>query len=161
MATQLLVYGFGSGADLEGRLVGALERIENGGALRIRDVLFVGRDRDGDELVAVDLQSNGAGGIVAPLLGLPVDPRERRAITERALASAAGDTLRRLAAALEPGCALAAVLVEHVWANALQDAVARSGGTELMSAFADSSSLAEHGGELLAAASSFTGAERA
>jgi hypothetical protein len=31
---QLLVYRFGAGADYEGRLVGALERIESGGAPR-------------------------------------------------------------------------------------------------------------------------------
>jgi len=35
--TQLLVYGFGPGAVFEGRLVGALERIESGAALRVRD----------------------------------------------------------------------------------------------------------------------------
>ena len=43
---HLLVYGFAPGAEFEGRLVGAIERIESGGALRVLDVLFVMRDAD-------------------------------------------------------------------------------------------------------------------
>lgn len=155
MATQLLVYGFSPGAELEGRLVGALERIETGGALRIRDALFVGPDPETGELAAVDLHSNGAGGIVAPLLGFRLDPHERRRITERALRSPAGETLRTLGAALPPGCALAAVLVEHVWAAALEDAVSRSGGTGLHDAHGDAGTLAERADELIAAAERF------
>jgi hypothetical protein len=152
MPTQLLVYGFGAGANLEGRLVGALERIESGGALRIRDALFVGGDPETGELVAVDLHSNSAGGIVAPLLGFRLDPGERRRTTRRALGSEAGETLRRLGAALAPGCALAAILVDHVWADALEDAVARSGGVGLLDRHLDAGMLAEHADELLAAA---------
>lgn len=37
--TQLLVYGFEPGAKFEGRLVGAIERVESGGTLRVLDVL--------------------------------------------------------------------------------------------------------------------------
>jgi len=71
---QLLVYGFGPGADFEGRLVGALERIESGGTVRIVDALFVANDPETGELVAVDLRGAGAGGIVAPLgAGRPYD----------------------------------------------------------------------------------------
>jgi hypothetical protein len=36
---QLLVYGFAPGAEFEGRLVGAIERIESGGTLRVLDVV--------------------------------------------------------------------------------------------------------------------------
>ena len=32
---QLLVYGFAPGAEFEGQLVGAIERIEHGGTLRV------------------------------------------------------------------------------------------------------------------------------
>jgi hypothetical protein len=69
-ATQLLLYGFEPGAAFQGRLVGAIERIEIGETLRVLDVLFVMRDAD-------------TGGL-RPL----------------------GDTL-------EPGGAMAALLVEH------------------------------------------------
>ncbi len=41
---QPLVYGFGPGAEFEGRLVGAIERVESGGTLRVLDVLFVSEE---------------------------------------------------------------------------------------------------------------------
>jgi hypothetical protein len=41
---QLLTYRFGSDSKFEGQLVGALERIESGGAMRVRDGLFVARE---------------------------------------------------------------------------------------------------------------------
>jgi hypothetical protein len=152
MTTQLLVYGFGPGADLEGRLVGALERIEGGGALRIRDALFVASDAESGALAAVDLRGDGAGGSLAQLLMFRLDPRERRRITERSLDGAAGPTLRSLGASLAPGCAIAAILVEHVWAQALEDAVSRSAGARLLDERIDAASLADCAGPLLAAA---------
>ena len=54
---QLLVYGFAPGAAFEGQLVGAIERIESGGTLRVLDVLFVMRDPNTAELS----RSSGAG----------------------------------------------------------------------------------------------------
>lgn len=59
---QLLLYRFGPDAGFEGQLVGALERLESGGALRILDVLFVRRDRESGEVAAIDLHGGGAGG---------------------------------------------------------------------------------------------------
>jgi hypothetical protein len=153
---QLLVYGFGPDADFEGRLVGAMERIETGGALRVLDVLFVNKVAETGELIAVGLRSDGAGGAVAPLLGFRLDAGERRRATERALSDdttgVPAETLRQLGATLEPGAALAAVLVEHAWAQALEDAVSRSGGSPLASRFVDATALAELAPDLLAAA---------
>ena len=152
---QLLIYRFGRDATFEGQLVGALERIESGGALRILDALFVGSDPETGELVAVDVRGGRAGGMVAPLLGFRLDPAERRRATERALGAedgVPGETLRELGSSLEPGGAIAAVLVEHVWAGGLQDAVSRVGGSSLASDFVDATALAELAPELLAAA---------
>jgi hypothetical protein len=146
-AAQLLVFGFDRGAEFGGGLVGALERLESGGTLRVLDVLFVHRDADSDELVAVDLHGRGAGSTVAPLLGFRLDEAERRKATRRALGDAAdpgrAQALRGLAAALEPGAAVAAVLVEHVWAAALQDAVARTGGRVLGDEHVDAATISE------------------
>ena len=99
---QLLLYGFGPEADFEGRLVGALERLESGGALRILDVLFVRRDAESGDIDAIDLHGDGAGGVVAPLLNFRLDEGERRRATERTLRANA-DVVRELGAALEPG----------------------------------------------------------
>ena len=153
---QLLAFRFGAGARFEGGLVGALERAESGGTLRIRDVLFVGREPDSGDLMAIDARGRGQGSVVSALLGFRLDPAERGRSTERALrAHDRGDQpnpLRELGQTLQPGEAIAAVLVEHVWAHAVDDAVERAGGAPLLSAFVDSTEMTELTAELAAAA---------
>jgi hypothetical protein len=142
-SAQLLLYRFGRGAEFEGRLVGALERIESGGALRIIEALFVRSHAETGELDAVAVRGDGAGRIVAPLLDFRLDPAKRRRTTERALEGDRAAALRSLAAELEQGEAMAVLLVDHVWARALEDAVARTGGTPVTSEFVDLTGLAE------------------
>ena len=155
---QLLLYSFGADARFEGRLVGALERLESGGALRILEALFVRHDPETGELTAFDLHSRGAGSMVLPLVGFRLDPGERGRATERALKDERlGETLRQLGAELAPGAAIAAVLVEHTWARALEDAVSQSGGRPLSRDFVDATSLGELAPQLLAAATRDTG----
>jgi hypothetical protein len=153
-AAQLLVYRFGSEAGFEGRLTSALERIEAGGALRVLDVLFVGSDPSTGEIFAIDLHRSSAGGMVSPLLGFRLDVEERRRLTRRALADGPAELIATLGRTLEPGDALAALLVRHEWARTLEDAVARTGGSELTNQFVDSSLIAEIAPELLGAAGS-------
>lgn len=148
------MYSFGPDAQFEGHLVGALERIEAGGALRILEAMFVRRDAAGGELTAFDLKGRAGGGLTAPLLSFRFDPAARRRLTERALGGDSGmrpDTLKELGDALEPGTALVALLVEHAWAGALEDAVARTGGTTLAAEFVDATALAVLAPELLSA----------
>ena len=153
MRSQLLLYGFARDAKFEGQLVGALERIEAGGALRIVDGLFAMHDAETGELLAVDLEGGGAAGTVARALDFRLDPTKRRQATERALRTdAEAEWLRELGKALEPGAAVAAVLVEHVWARALEDAVSRIGGTPLADDFVEAGALSELASDLLAAA---------
>lgn len=128
---QLITYTFPPGADFGGLLVGALQRLESGGALRILDVLFVARGEDPAPVQAVALHSDTAAGMIGQLIGFRMDESARAEETERALKGPAGDLVRELSGALEPGCALAAVLVEHVWAKVLGDAVERVGGSAL------------------------------
>ena len=149
---QLLLYAFGADAQYEGRLAGALERIESGGALRILEALFIRSDPETGEIAAVNLRSRGAGSMVVPLVDFRLDPSARGRATEHALdADGLGATLRELGAELAPGAAMAAVLVEHTWARALEDAVSQSGGTPLSSEFVDAPSLGELAPLLLAA----------
>jgi hypothetical protein len=138
---QLLAFGFDANAAFEGQLVGALERLESGGALRILDVLFVAADEATGELTAIDLQG-GTGGLTAKLLDFRLDPAARRG-------EATSELARDLGAALQPGTALAAVLVEHIWSRVLDDAVSRVGGRSLTRDFVDASSLSELGNHLL------------
>jgi hypothetical protein len=151
---QLLAFGFDADSAFEGQLVGALERLESGGALRILDVLFVAADEATGELLAIDLRG-GSGGLTAKLLDFRLDPAARRRAAERALDEAASEgmaeLLRDLGASLQPGTAFAAVLVEHVWSLVLDDAVSRVGGRSLASEFVDASRLSDLGDDLLRA----------
>ena len=149
---QLLVFGFDANASFEGQLVGALERLESGGAVRILDVLFVAADEATGDPVAINLQG-GTGGLIGKLLDFRLDPAARRKAAERALGEDAdagmAELLRDLGRALEPGTALAAVLVEHVWARALEDAVSRVSGRPLASEFVEAGRLSELPPDLL------------
>jgi len=146
---HLLVYRFGPDADYEGRLVGALERIEVDGGLRVLDILFVASAADSGEIFAATLGREGAGGKVASLIGFRLDVERRRQLTRRALAGGSADLIAALGKTLEPGDALAAVLVGHDWARAFDDAVTRTGGAELANTFVEAESLTSLTRELL------------
>jgi hypothetical protein len=158
LPVQLLLYSFGGDARFEGRLVGALERMESGGALRILEALFLRNNLETGELEAVDLRGRGAGSMVMPLIDFRLDPGKRGRATERALeAGGLGDTLRQIGAELAPGAAMAAVLVEHTWARALNEAVAQSSGAPMSGEFVAAASLPELTQELMAAARTLPG----
>ena len=139
---QLLVFEFGPDAVFEGHLVGALERVESGGTLRIRAVLFAHREPDTGELVALERRDAAAGAITAQLLDFRLDAEARRRETARALGGAMGDALREIGERLETGSALAAVVVEHRWAEILADAARRTGGTPVTDSLTDAGALA-------------------
>ena len=155
LPVQLLLYSFGPDANFEGQLVGALERLESGSALKILDALFVHRHPDGDEVDIVSVKGDGAGGIAAPLIEFRLDAGARRRATEKALRGRPGgippELLQELGSNLEPGAALAAVLVDHAWWRVLEDGVERSGGTARASEFVDATKLGDLAPTLLAA----------
>lgn len=134
---QLIAYTFPPGAEFGGLLMGALQRIESGGALRILHALFVGREPQSGELVAVALSSDSPAGMIGQLIGFRLEASARAEQTERALQGPDGPLVRALADTLEPGGAIAGVLVEHAWAQVLAEAVERIGGAPLGSEMLD------------------------
>ena len=140
---QLLAFRFGSDSQFEGQLVGALQRIESGGALRILAVLFVARDADSGELLAVSRETQSAAGMIGELISFRLADAGRGQMTEAALEGPAGSAVQEISDALKPGTAVAGVLVEHTWAQVLGEAVARIGGEELLSQPARSTDAAE------------------
>ena len=149
---QFLAYRFGPEARFEGQLIGALERVESGGAVRVLDAFFLRREPETGELAAVSLRGGPSGGMLAQLLGFRLDEGERAIATRRALEGPAADTVHQVAEMLEPGDAIAAVLIEHAWAGTLEDAVARLGGAEAATAFVEPGDITEFMQRLLIAA---------
>lgn len=141
---QLIAFTFPPGSSFEGQLVGALERIESGGTMRILDALFVGREAGSGELSVASLSADGQAGAIGRLLSFRLDESARRRASERLLAGPVGDWARSLAEDLEPGSSVAAVLIEHSWERVLHDAVGRIGGIAQVDSFVESDQLADH-----------------
>jgi hypothetical protein len=112
----------------EGHLLGALERAESGGALRVREALVVGREPGSGELFMLR-RTGGAAGLVGATTDFRLDDRRRRAATSKCLAGPEAASLEALGATLAPGAAVVAVVVEHAWAAVLEDAVGRAGAS--------------------------------
>lgn len=153
MAAQvhLLIYEFGPGAEFEGQLVGALERIQARGQSRLLDGLFAAHDPETGELAAIELSSKA--GAIATFLTFRLDPDERRKATESALAdsgSVPAEVVRSVGRVLKPGGAMLVLLMKRPGWRELGDAVRSTGGSLLRAEPVAGASLAELGPDLLA-----------
>lgn len=114
-----------------GQLVRQLSEIQETGAIRIVDVLFVRVD-DVGSLTLMNMKGVGPsdeieyGSAIAPLLG-----KERKGKVGLAAEISYGmsqDDLQETVDQLEPGEAAALFMVEHSWAAGLWDAISKTGG---------------------------------
>ena len=155
---QLRVYRFAPGFAFEGGLVGAVERLQLGSDTDLLDALFVIQDPASGGLAAIDLASGSAGGTFASLLDFRLDPGRRGAITKRTLAEHRGGVPRPLieavAATLEAGAAILAVLHTGSTPSVLDDSVERAHGRLLAADPVDARALADVSEQLLTAARS-------
>ena len=108
---QFIAVGFPADANYEGRIVAQIEKIEVSGPLRVLDVLFVRKDPDTGALQTIDVQSEELQAL-AGTQTLGVSRREIEGV---------GDELA-------PGQAAGMILVEHVWARDLAEAIESTGG---------------------------------
>jgi len=132
---QVIAVSFSPGSDFQGRVLAEVDRLEGRGVLRLLDVMFVAKDEDGTiEPVVVGGDDDDFGALLSSILPLGggglVDPTGDVGSSGLAL-----DDAWALAESLLPGTALALLLVEHGWAQALFDAVAESGGALLGEGF--------------------------
>jgi uncharacterized membrane protein len=152
---QLVAIGFPPDAEFEGRIMAELEKLESHETIRVLDLLFVARDAETGDLLALDYQGEDLGAIVGALLGFEFqdDGGRPNGSTEGTAGHAFGlsqSEIHDMAASLDPGSSAGFVLIEHVWARDLKDAIRDAGGFPLGEGFLTPEALAEVAVELVA-----------
>ena len=153
---QLLAIGFGPGAEFEGRIMDELSKLENQQTIRILDLLFVHKDIETGDLLALDYQGEKLGAIVGALLGFEFEDYEQPTSStdgEMVESHAFGLSLKEIeamAASLEPGSSAGFLLVEHMWALDLKRAIRQTGGFPIGEGFLTPEAVAEVALELVA-----------
>jgi uncharacterized membrane protein len=152
---QLLAVGFDPEARFEGRIMDELAKLERHETIRILDLLFVGKDAETGDLLALDYQGEDLGAIVGALLGFEFeDDGERQdGSLQEIQAHAFGLSQREIhgiAASLKPGSSAGFLLIEHVWARDLKRAIRDAGGFPLGEGFLTPETLTPVALELLA-----------
>ena len=126
---QVIALSFNRDAGSEDRILAEVDRLRGRGVLRLLNMVFVAKSQDGmiERLTIGDDEDFGS--LLAAVV--PAATGNRPAAAASADSSAAFDRAdaRALADSLEPGTALAFLLVEHYWAAPLFDAIAETGGT--------------------------------
>ena len=154
---QLVAIGFAPEASLEGRIMDELSRLERQETIRILDLLFVGKDAETGDLLALDYQGEVLGSIVGALLGFEFEGNgEQRAESSQGIQGHAFGLSQReiqdIAASLAPGSSAGFVLIEHVWARDLKRAIRETGGYPLGEGFLTSEAIDAVAPELVAMA---------
>jgi DNA-binding NarL/FixJ family response regulator len=127
---QLIALTFRLGADAESRLLAEVDRIEGRGALRVLDVVFLAKGQDGT-VEGLEVGDNEDFGSLLASITPSGSPDGRSAGGNGAASEPAGsgmEAVQALANSVDPGTGVAFLLVEHLWAGALVDAVSTAGG---------------------------------
>ena len=152
---QLVAIGFPPDAEFEGHIMDELERLESHETIRILDLLFISKDAETEDLLVLDYQGEDLGAIVGALLGFDFedDGELEDGSTEGTEGVAFGlsqSEIQGIAASLEPGNSAGFLLIEHVWAHDLKEAIRDAGGFPLGEGFLTPESLSAVAIELVA-----------
>jgi uncharacterized membrane protein len=149
---QLVAIGFAPEANFEGRIMDELSRLERHETIRILDLLFVHKDAQTEDLLALDYQGEELGAIVGALLGFEFEgdlPSDTQEIESHAFGLSQRE-IEEIAASLDPGSSAGFLLIEHVWARNLKRAIRDAGGFPLGEGFLTPEAIAAVGAELVA-----------
>ena len=148
---QLLAIGFDQDARFEGKIMDELASLERHETIRILDLLFVGKDAETGDLLALDYQGEELGAIVGALLGFDFEgeqPSEVSEIEGHAFGLSKRE-IQGIAASLKPGSSAGFLLIEHVWARDLKRAIRDAGGFPLGEGFLTPETIAEVAADLI------------
>jgi hypothetical protein len=125
---QLVSLDFEPGANFEGRIADELAALVKAGTIRILDLLFIARDTESDELVVMEQKgADDMAGIAGALLGIEFGEGAEKAAAEHSFGFSRAE-IDQMGAGLAPGGSAGLLLIEHVWARGLRNAVRDAGG---------------------------------
>jgi hypothetical protein len=107
---QLVAIGFPPDAEFEGRIMDELARLESHETIRILDLLFVGKDAETGDLIALDYQGEDLGAIVGALLGFEFEDGGELEGGPKVLKATSSGSHKARYTTWPPRCALAAPL---------------------------------------------------
>ena len=128
---QMIALTFRLDVDAESRLLAEVDRIEGRGVLRVLVVVFLAKGRDGTVAGLEVGDGEDFGSLLAGISPVGAENGSRPTADDGAARGSAGSgvaDVRALADSLEPGSAVALLLVEHLWAGPLIDSVSAAGG---------------------------------
>ena len=128
---QVLVVNF-EDANFTGEIQSELVRLDDAGIVKVLDLLFVAKTESG-EVEVLKTSDVHTGKLSEVVLGIDQARGE--------LGDDAAD-VRSVADSIDPGCAAAIAVLEHVWAVPLREAILRAGGTQSASEWLDEEQLA-------------------
>jgi uncharacterized membrane protein len=160
---QVFVIGFEKFKET-GKILAELRRVRKRGVIRVVDLLFVQKDKQGIVSNAMHLTDLSEaerlrlGAVAGGLIGLQAGGPEGaavgaetgiEAVAERDFAMSR-DQLQGLADSIPNGSAAAILVIEHHWATRLRGAIAEAGGVSLAQAMISPAALVMVGRELKA-----------
>lgn len=169
-AVQIVVFDFPSVDDLRVPLLDELEALTPADAVRFIDALVVMKEADGT-LVALEASELGpdvddlSGLLIGELLGFAIegDPADPPSSIDShgALIGAGIADVRAVGHSLARGCAALFLLIEHSWAEGLQDAIRSAGGVPRFQGFLTLDALVMIGAEVEAIVEAIVATEAA
>jgi uncharacterized membrane protein len=136
---QLVSIGFDRDANLEGKVIDELAKLESERTIRTLDILFIARDTDSEDIVVLEHpDAEKLGGIVGALLGMELEGEAETPAAGGGDEHAFGFTqqdIQEMASGLGPGESAGLILIEHVWARDLKRAFRGAGGRLLGEGF--------------------------
>lgn len=112
---EYIVLGF-EGNKFDGSIAREIGKVVENGTIRLVDVVFVGRDANGDAvIIELDAKDDPRFASFAPLLG------DRMGLLTP-------EDLETVAASLEPNTSGLVMLFEHRWAVGVKEAIQAAGG---------------------------------
>ena len=128
---QLIGLTFRLDADAESRLLAEIDRIEGRGVLRVLDIVLVAKGQDGTVEGLEVGDDEDFGSLLGSISPFGAENGGRPAAGNGTASRPAGSgaaAVQAVADSLEPDSAVAFLLVEHLWASPLVDAVSAAGG---------------------------------